>query len=40
VVALIDHNIGITKDVFVGRQASDPRQVREMCAGDELTWFL
>jgi hypothetical protein len=40
VVALIDHNIGITKDVFVGGPAeSILGQVREMCAGDELTWF-
>jgi hypothetical protein len=40
VVALVDHNIGITKDVFVGGPAeSILGQVREMCAGDELTWF-
>jgi hypothetical protein len=40
VVALVDHNIGITKDVFVGASASRVlEQVREMCAGDELTWF-
>jgi hypothetical protein len=40
VVALIDHNICITKDVFVGRPAERILgQVREMCAGDELTWF-
>jgi hypothetical protein len=40
VVALIDHNIGITKDVFVGGPAERILgQVREMCAGDELTWF-
>jgi hypothetical protein len=40
VVALIDHNIGITKDVFVGGSAERILgQVREMCAGDELTWF-
>jgi len=40
VVALVDHNIGITKDVFVGASASRIlEQVREMCAGDELTWF-
>jgi hypothetical protein len=40
VVALIDHNIGITKDVFVGRPAERILgQVREMCASDELTWF-
>ena len=40
VVALVDHNIGITKDVFVGSHADRILgQVREMCAGDELTWF-
>jgi hypothetical protein len=40
VVALVDHNIGITKDVFVGGRADRVLgQVREMCAGDELTWF-
>ncbi|MGA5305543.1 hypothetical protein ACPCHT_37005 [Nucisporomicrobium flavum] len=40
VVALVDHNIGITKDVYVGGPADRIlSQVREMCAGDELTWF-
>ncbi|SDY22153.1 hypothetical protein SAMN05444365_1011105 [Micromonospora pattaloongensis] len=40
VVALIDHNIGITKDVYVGGPAERVlAQVREMCASDELTWF-
>lgn len=40
VVALVDHNIGITKDVFVGGPAERIlEQVREMCASDELTWF-
>jgi hypothetical protein len=40
VVALVDHNIGITKDVFVGSPAERILgQVREMCAADELTWF-
>lgn len=40
VVALVDHNIGITKDVFVGGPAERIlAQVREMCAEDELTWF-
>ncbi|MET0417606.1 MAG: hypothetical protein ABW022_16460 [Actinoplanes sp.] len=40
VVALVDHNIGITKDVFVGSSAGRIlEQVREMCAEDELTWF-
>ncbi|MGC4808039.1 hypothetical protein [Micromonospora sp. DT233] len=39
-VALIDHNIGIAKDVFVGGPAGRiVDQVREMVAGDELTWF-
>jgi hypothetical protein len=40
VVALVDHNIGITKDVFVGSHADRIlAQVKEMCANDELTWF-
>jgi hypothetical protein len=40
VVALVDHNIGITKDVFIGSPAERILgQVREMCAADELTWF-
>ncbi|MGC5051320.1 hypothetical protein ACLQ2S_07705 [Micromonospora sp. DT48] len=39
-VALIDHNIGITKDVFVGGPADRILdQVRQLCAEDELTWF-
>lgn len=39
-VALVDHNIGITKDVFVGGPAERIlEQVRQMCARDELTWF-
>ncbi len=39
-VALVDHNIGITKDVFVGGPPSRVLdQIRQMCAGDELTWF-
>ncbi|WBB65646.1 hypothetical protein [Micromonospora sp. WMMD812] len=39
-VALVDHNIGITKDVFVGGPAERIlEQVRQMCASDELTWF-
>src|SRR5690349_19286689 len=39
-VARVDHNIGITKDVFVGGPAERILgQVREMCAGDERTWF-
>ncbi|HEX2772598.1 MAG TPA: hypothetical protein VHN18_09245 [Micromonosporaceae bacterium] len=40
VVALVDHNIGIVKDAFVGGPAAGIlHQVRELCAGDELTWF-
>lgn len=40
VVALVDHNIGITKDVFVGGPAERILgQVRRMCAEDDLTWF-
>ena len=40
VVALVDHNIGITKDVFVATAAGALlEQVREICAADELTWF-
>ncbi|MFI6265724.1 hypothetical protein [Micromonospora sp. NPDC051006] len=39
-VALVDHNIGITKDVFVGGPAERIlEQVRQMCASDDLTWF-
>ncbi|MEH0827468.1 MULTISPECIES: hypothetical protein [unclassified Micromonospora] len=39
-VALVDHNIGITKDVFVGGPAERIlEQVRQMCATDDLTWF-
>ncbi|MGN9811899.1 hypothetical protein ACTMSW_21380 [Micromonospora sp. BQ11] len=39
-VALVDHNIGITKDVFVGGPAARViDQVRQMCSEDELTWF-
>jgi hypothetical protein len=39
-VALVDHNIGITKDLYVGSPAERILgQVREMCADDELTWF-
>ncbi|WP_430779695.1 hypothetical protein [Actinoplanes sp. G11-F43] len=40
VVALVDHNIGITKDVFVAIGAGTLlSQVRQICADDELTWF-
>ncbi|MFI7574581.1 hypothetical protein [Micromonospora sp. NPDC049497] len=39
-VALVDHNIGITKDVFVGGPAARViDQVRQMCSEDDLTWF-
>ncbi|WP_341718354.1 hypothetical protein QQG74_00630 [Micromonospora sp. FIMYZ51] len=39
-VALVDHNIGITKDIFVGGPADlILEQVRRLCAADELTWF-
>ncbi|MEV0004257.1 hypothetical protein AB0H28_18520 [Micromonospora sp. NPDC050980] len=39
-VALVDHNIGITKDVFVGGPAGRiVEQAREICTEDELTWF-
>jgi hypothetical protein len=40
VVTLVDHNIGVAKDVFVGGPAERiVAQVREMCAADALTWF-
>ena len=40
VVALVDHNIGITKDLFVGAPAERIlEQIRQLCAEDELTWF-
>ena len=40
VVALIDHNIGIAKDVFVASSAEGLlTQVRKLCAEDELMWF-
>ncbi|PWU43617.1 hypothetical protein DLJ46_30425 [Micromonospora globispora] len=39
-VALVDHNIGITKDVFVGGPAQRiVEQARQICTEDELTWF-
>ncbi|MFG1607217.1 hypothetical protein [Actinoplanes sp. NPDC049265] len=39
-VALIDHNIGIAKDLYVGSPAGRILdQVHQMCAADELTWF-
>ncbi|HWS38176.1 MAG TPA: hypothetical protein VN408_36250 [Actinoplanes sp.] len=40
VVALVDHNIGITKDVFVATAAGPLlTQVRQICETDELAWF-
>ncbi|GIF08063.1 hypothetical protein [Actinoplanes siamensis] len=40
VVVLIDHNIGIVKDVFVAASADRILdQVRTVCEQDELTWF-
>ncbi|MEV6305794.1 hypothetical protein AB0M02_40705 [Actinoplanes sp. NPDC051861] len=40
VVALVDHNIGITKDVFVATSADELlTRIRAICAGDELIWF-
>ncbi|AEV81096.1 hypothetical protein ACWT_0082 [Actinoplanes sp. SE50] len=38
-VALVDHNIGIVKDVFVASSAEILTQVRTVCEHDELTWF-
>ncbi|SBT50122.1 hypothetical protein [Micromonospora auratinigra] len=39
-VALVDHNIGVTKDVFVGGPAARiVEQAREICTEDEFTWF-
>lgn len=40
VVVLIDHNIGIVKDMFVSAAADRVlTQVRTVCEHDELTWF-
>lgn len=40
VVALIDHNIGVVKDLFVGGPANVVvDQIREMCEADGQTWF-
>jgi hypothetical protein len=40
VVILVDHNIGIVKDVFVSSAADQVlAQVRTVCEQDELTWF-
>jgi hypothetical protein len=40
VVALVDHNIGIAKDAFVGGPGGRVvAQARDMCAADALTWF-
>ncbi|BAL85300.1 hypothetical protein AMIS_800 [Actinoplanes missouriensis 431] len=40
VVAVVDHNIGITKDLFVTAAADTLlSQVRSLCEADELIWF-
>ncbi|BBH65534.1 hypothetical protein ACTI_22190 [Actinoplanes sp. OR16] len=40
VVAVVDHNIGITKDVFVSASAGALlSEIRALCEADELTWF-
>jgi hypothetical protein len=40
VVVLVDHNVGIVKDLFVGRPAEPILdEVRASAAADELTWF-
>ncbi|BCY04994.1 hypothetical protein [Actinoplanes sp. L3-i22] len=40
VVTLVDHNIGIVKDMFVSAAADHVlTQVRTVCESDELTWF-
>jgi hypothetical protein len=40
VVALVDHNIGIVKDIFVAASADRIlTQIRSVCEHDELTWF-
>ncbi|WP_433827917.1 hypothetical protein ACQP2E_00420 [Actinoplanes sp. CA-015351] len=40
VVAIVDHNIGIAKDVFVSSSAESMlSQVRALCDADELMWF-
>ncbi|GAA2681021.1 hypothetical protein [Actinoplanes palleronii] len=40
VVALVDHNIGILKDIFVAASAERIlAQVRTVCEHDDLTWF-
>jgi hypothetical protein len=39
VVALIDHNIGMVKDLFVGPAGPIATQVKQLCGADEFTWF-
>ena len=39
VVALIDRNIGIVKDVFVGPAEGVLSQIRQMSADDDMIWF-
>ncbi|MEU4557223.1 hypothetical protein AB0F72_02455 [Actinoplanes sp. NPDC023936] len=40
VVAVVDHNIGIAKDLFVSTAAGTLlSQVRQLCEADELIWF-
>ncbi|WP_436524957.1 hypothetical protein [Actinoplanes sp. HUAS TT8] len=40
VVVLVDHNIGIVKDMFVAASGEQfLTQVRTVCEADELTWF-
>ncbi|BCJ43712.1 hypothetical protein GCM10010168_39790 [Actinoplanes ianthinogenes] len=40
VVTLVDHNIGIVRDVFVAESAERIlTQVRALCEHDDLTWF-
>jgi hypothetical protein len=39
IVVLIDHNIGIVKDLFVGPAGPIVTQIRQLCAEDDETWF-
>jgi hypothetical protein len=40
VVAVVDHNIGITKELVVSASADRMlSQIRELCQADELAWF-
>jgi len=40
VVALVDHNLGIVKDIHVGPAERIVPRLRELCAADELTAFV